>query len=263
MEAGKFDALVKQVSSMRSSRRNAIAAIATGIAAAAVGSSTQAQEATPVAESNDQEFLFAQMADAGAWIPSPDEDDVFLLTLAGIGNQTMFFSDRPQRIVGTVPTERLFDVLQFTPQNAPNAAIVTHDATGARDVLMVELFDPTLTQSLGDDPSTTVTYKARMLDSDAGSNLQEWQSAQQDDRLDPTFTDVSLYIEDCVQLIWCNRDYHSWGPVPGGPIDLCWNQHELDCVPCNGGQIQDYNDACNRTYPDCINTCRADVGYYR
>jgi hypothetical protein len=265
VEAGKFDALVKQVSSMRSSRRNAIAAIASGIAAAAVGSSTNAQDATPVAESesDNQEFLFVQMADTGAWIPSPDEDDVFLLTLAGTGNQTMFFSDRPQRILGTVPTERLFDVLSFTPENAPNAAIVTHDETGARDVLVVELFDPILTQSLGDDPSTTVTYKARMLNSDAASNLQEWQFAQQDDQLDPTFTDVSLYIEDCVQLIWCNRDYHSWGPVPGGPISLCWNQHELDCFPCNGGQIQDYHDACNREYLDCIDACEADVAYYR
>jgi hypothetical protein len=158
VEASRFDALVKRVSSMRSSRRNAIAAIASGIAAAAVGSSTSAQDAPPIAESEHPDFLFVQMADIGSWSPSPDEDDVFLLTLAGTGNQTMFFSDRPQRVLGTVPTERLFDVLGFTPENAPNAAIVTHDETGARDVLMVELFNPTLTQSLGSDPSTTVTY---------------------------------------------------------------------------------------------------------
>ena len=262
MDAHSFDAFTRQFSAIRANRRAAIGTLIAGLATTAIGRTAAAQDATPEADEH-QAFLFVQLADTGAWIPSSEEDGVFLLTLAGAGNQTLFFSDRPQRIVGTVPTERLFDALSFTPENAPNAAIVVHDETGERDVLVVELFHPTLTQSFGDDPGTTVTYKARVLDSFVGNNLQEWQSDQQDVQLDHTFTDVSLFIDDCVQLIWCNRDYHSWGPVPGGPISLCWDWHEFDCVPCNGGQIQTYHDLCNQTYLDCVGRCQADVAYYQ
>ncbi|MEZ4507955.1 MAG: hypothetical protein R2848_19350 [Thermomicrobiales bacterium] len=263
MDEHSFDAFTRHFSRIHATRRKTVGALVTGLAAAALGQTVAAQDATPIAEDDEPEFLFVQLANQGTWVPSPDEPDVFILTLTGASNQTVFFSDRPQRIVGSVPTTQVFAALGFTPENAPNAAIVAQDETGQRDVLMVELFDPIFQQESGENPASTLVFKSRVLNDYAGTSLDEWQSAQEDDELAAELTNVNLYIEDCVDLIWCNRDYHSWGPVPGGPISLCWNQHALDCVPCNGGTIQSYNDACNREYPDCIGSCRADVAYYR
>ena len=137
------------------------------------------------------------------------------------------------------------------------------------DVNVVELFDPEFTHAQADVEYTTLTYKARVLDSFAGANLEQWQIEQEDDRLDQTFTDVSLFIDDCPDMTWCNgvdatRDNNtrSMGPVPGGPIGTCWNGDTWECWPCNGHDPQDYYDACNQTYPACNVTCEAGPNYY-
>lgn len=269
MNARAFDALTRQFSTVRASRRNAIAALAAGLASTTLGSSALAQDATPVAESEHQNFLFVQLADQGNWTPSPDEDGVYLLTLVGASNQTIFFSDRPQRIVGTVPTTRLFETLGFTPDNAPNAAIVAHDESGERDVLVVELFDPVITQSFGDTESTVVIYKARILEAFAGDNLEQWQIEQDDDQLDHTFSDVSLFIDDCPDINYCNafdrsrdNNLRTVGPFPHGPIGRCFDWNRLDCRPCDGGETSDLYRICNYTYPECNDDCIAQYNYY-
>ena len=267
MDARRFDALTRQFSSARTSRRAAIAGITAGVASTALGA--KAQDATPVAEGEHQEFLFVQIADQGTWTPSLDENGVYLLSLAGASNQTIFFSDRPQRIVGTVPTTRLFETLGFTPDNAPNAAIVAHDETGQRDVLVVELFDPTIEESFGESSSTILMYKARVLEAFAGDNLETWQIEQNDDQLDHTLSDVSLFIDDCPDLNSCNgldytRDNHTrtMGPIPGGPVGTCWDIDRLECRPCNGAETQFYYDLCNQRVEGCNRTCQAQYGYF-
>lgn len=269
MDAGRFDAFARSFSTRRSSRRSAIAGLASGMAATTLGAGARAQDATPAAESDHQQFLFVQLAEAGSWAPSPDETGVYLLTLTGTSSQTIFFSDRPQRIVGTVPTQRLFETLGFTPENAPNAAVVVHDETGERDVLVVELFDPAIQQSFGDDASTAVIYRARVLEAFAGDNLETWQIEQDDDQLDHTFSDISLFIDDCADLNWCNgldytRDNHTrtMGPLPSGPVGMCWNWDRLECRPCNGAETQFYYDLCNQRVDGCKNTCQAQFGYF-
>jgi hypothetical protein len=269
MDAHSFDAFARQFSRSRATRRATIGAAIAGFAAAALGRSAAAQDATPATADDYPQFLFVQLAEQGTWRPSPDEEGVFLLTLNGASDQTVYFSDRPQRIVGTVPTTQLFEVLGFTPQNAPNAALVVSDETGQRDVLVVELFDPVVTEAFGSDTGKSIVYKARVLGEFAGSNLEAWQSAQDDAQLDHTFTDISLLIDDCPDLVWCNgfdrtRDYHtrSMGPVPGGPHGTCWNVDWLNCLPCNGADSQFYPDLCNRTYPDCNATCQPQPSYF-
>ncbi len=269
MDAQSFDAFTRQFSRIRATRRATIGAVAAGIVAAALDRSVEAQDATPIPPEEHPEFLFVQLAEQGTWVPSPGEAGVFLLSLTGATSQTIFFSDRPQRIVGTVPTSRLLETLGFTPDNAPNAAIVAHDETGRRDVLVVELFDPVLQQAFGDDQSTTLSYKARVLDEFASANLGEWQAAQQDDQLAREFTDVSLFIDDCPDLVWCNgvdhsRDYNTrtFGPLPSGTVGTCWNWDRLECRPCNGAETQFYYDLCNRDYPDCNATCQAQPSYF-
>ena len=57
---------------------------------------------------------------------------------AGLG-QTLYFSDRPDRIVGTSPTSQFLQALGFTPDDPPNAALVLENASGETDIAVVEL----------------------------------------------------------------------------------------------------------------------------
>src|SRR5262245_37648687 len=128
MDSHRFDRF-SSLLAKRLNRREALAAGAASIAAAGIASAeVAAQDATPVdplaQDSSKPAFLFVQLADAGTWIPKPDEEGVYLLTLAGVGEQTLFFTDRPDRIVGTISTDQFLDALGFTPLNPPNAAVV-------------------------------------------------------------------------------------------------------------------------------------------
>ena len=114
-----------------------------------------AQDATPLASpeaaSEHPALLFVQLANAGSWAPKPEDDGVYLLTLTGVGSQTLYFCDRADRIVGTVPTDQFLDSLGFTPANPPNATIVVTTPAGERDVLAAELFDPVYIRTFGDE----------------------------------------------------------------------------------------------------------------
>ena len=269
MDAQTFDAFARQFSHIRATRRATAGALVAGLTSVAFGRAVAAQDATPSPEDGHQEFLFVQLAEQGSWLPSPNEEDVFLLTLTGATSQIVFFSDRPQRIVGSAPASQVFAALGFTPGNAPNAAIVAQDENGERDVLVVELFDPILSQEFGSEQAVTIVYKARVLDESAGNNLDEWQLSQQDDRLTHDFTNVSLFIDDCPDLVWCNgyhrnddNDTRSMGAVPNGPIGTCWDPNYWECNPCDGNDSLYYDELCNRTYPDCNVTCQAGPNYY-
>jgi hypothetical protein len=92
----------------RLSRRRALAAggLAAGLAATRLGS---AQEATPDASSNDAErifTMFVQTAQGGHFFPTPDGDGVYQLVLRGAPARNVYFSDRPQRMVGSLSTAR-------------------------------------------------------------------------------------------------------------------------------------------------------------
>jgi len=248
----------------RLDRRTALAAGAAGIVTAgfAAAHTAYAQDATPVdplaqPEGDYPTFLFVQLADAGTWMPKPDEDGVYLLTLAGTGEQTLYFSDRPERIVGTVPTGQFLENLGFTPANPPNAAVVVEDANGTRDVLVVELMNPVYVQDsagLGDD---SIVYEARVLENYQGNGLEEWEQQQTDDTLAEGFSNVSLFIDDCPAAYNCYYSASffdpiaSVGPIPGGPVGTCWDGDSLNCLPCGRTGYSVFDYACNQTYPDC------------
>ena len=49
-------------------------------------------------------FLYVQLAEGGTWTQSEDDPEIYELALYGIASQTAYFSDRPERIVGTMET---------------------------------------------------------------------------------------------------------------------------------------------------------------
>lgn len=248
----------------RVTRRSALTG---GLSAAALtlalGGITRAQDATPEPASDlagsDPMFLFVQLAESGNWVPSPDDPDIYQLTLAGVGSQVAFFSDRPERIVGTVPTDRFFEALGFTPANPPNAAAVVRTPEGERDVLVVELFDPVYTREFDADGGGSVTYQARVLDAYHGANLTSWYDEQDDPELPSEFSEVSLYIDDCPDYIYCCYPPGQWPsgcPIGSGiHVGTCWNWNTWTCDICNPNF--DYNAVCNQTYPTCNGQCEA------
>src|SRR4051812_23444194 len=101
MDYNRFDRLTRYLGTRRS-RRQALVVGAAGVAAIPLGHVSHelaAQDATPaatpVAEQTNPAFLFVQLAESGSWAPNPDEDGSYLLTLSGLGSQTLYFSDRP------------------------------------------------------------------------------------------------------------------------------------------------------------------------
>jgi hypothetical protein len=265
MQPSQFDRLTVSLGS-RLSRRRALATGIAGLSAltlSARGLPAIAQDATPEATTSDPVFLFVQLADSGAWTPHPTEEGSYLLTLRGTGEQTLYFSDRPDRIVGAMPTDRFLDALSFTPVNPPNAAIVVQTLEGVRDVLVVELFDPVYTRTFGDDGEEILTYNAKVMNAYQGNGLEEWVPQADDDQLPSDFSSVSLFIDDCADISGCytkpGARYQYQGEVPGGPYGRCFDPVEWRCYPCAGVDGDRLDQLCNDTYPSCEGACTTDT----
>lgn len=140
MDSKRFDTLTKSFAARRLSRRSALRQGGVGIAAATLGvtglRAVTAQNATPSAATpgaspaamgtvgENGAFLFVQTARSGTWAPKAGENGVYTLTLTDTPDQTVYFSDRPARVVGVAPLQQFLDGLGFSPQNQPNAALV-------------------------------------------------------------------------------------------------------------------------------------------
>ena len=98
----------------------------------------KAEDAGPQAD--EFEALYAQTAGGMAY-----EDG--RLTLDGIGATTLYFSDRPQRITGHIPTEEFFDTWgegdDSFADDPPNAVLSTFTEDEINDVVVV-LSEPAL-----------------------------------------------------------------------------------------------------------------------
>ncbi|MCO5222232.1 MAG: hypothetical protein M9947_11730 [Thermomicrobiales bacterium] len=245
-------------------RRSALTASALAALGGITLAPAAAQEATPTAseEPHRPVFLFVQLAEAGSWTPKADTPGVYTLRLSGVSGQTLFFSDRPDRIVGTVPIADFLEGLGFTPHTPPNAAAVVETPEGARDVLVIELWNPVLSQTFGDDATISLQYDARVLETYEGDNLTVWHGEQQDAELPSEFSNVSLFIDDCADMSNCwyigETRAHTVGPLPGGPVETCWDSPAgWGCTPCLGKTYYDQRVAeCNAAYPDeCMGQC--------
>ena len=266
MDSTRFDRFTKTFG-RRLTRRETLAVSAAALTTFGLAKGgLAAQEATPDASPEAVElgpsFLFVQLAERGSWVPKPDEPGVYLLTLYGASNQTIYFSDRPDRIVGTVPTDRFLGALGFTPGEPPNAAAVVQTPDGERDVLVVELFNPVYTQVFGENGEDALTYEAKVLAGYQGEGLAEWVPQADDDQLPQDFTQISLFIDDCADMEGCYLDGIGGptayvGPIPGGPYGRCWDWGYLTCVPCQRGfhSYKEYDNVCNETYPRCQGIC--------
>ncbi len=241
------------------SRRSVVRAGAAGLAASALGlrgthgrsPSAAAQDATaaatPGATTEDASFLFVQTASSGTFTANPNAGATpaaagtpaagpggnaqYLLTLSGHPGETVFFSDRPERVFGEAPTETFLSNLGFGSGNPPNAAISTETADGPDDVLVVELISPEYDQTSG-----TLTYGVNIQSDYAGQGLAHLKRQQVDDQLAETLGRTSLFIDDCPDtIVYCATPAEVLACAAGGVVQnvgTCWQWLSFSCVVC-------------------------------
>lgn len=108
--------------------------------------------------SDDASWLFVQAGFASGTLAG-NGDGTFLLTLLNAPAQTVYFSDRPNRIAGAMPTERFLEVLDFDGGDPPNAALVIQIDAENTDVIVFELTAPVY-----DAGVNSLAYTATLLE---------------------------------------------------------------------------------------------------
>ncbi len=162
MDSRRVDGITRLFANLRLSRRRVVRQGGAGIAGALIAAGAGpaiglAQGATPVA-GEDVELLFVQSFGSGAIAPNAEASGTFTLTLEGGVGQTIYFSDRPNRVVGAVATSEFVTyLLESTADDPANAALVA-DGTDGEMILVVELTSASLDAATG-----TLTYDALLL----------------------------------------------------------------------------------------------------
>jgi hypothetical protein len=268
MDPDQFDRIAARLAAHRANRRATLGKAGAGIAAASLSVSSArfaiAQDATPVADelpdtvhpsaaAESSEFLFVQSFASGSIEPVDASDGSFILTLDGANQQTIYFSDRPERVFGLSTTTAFLEGLGFTPDNPPNAALVVTTDSGEEDVLIIELFDP-----VWDEASATLRYTIQVLADYQESGLAFAAKQQTDYDLAEPFGPGGLFIDSCADgRVYChlrNPDGSMGSPVGPSPMTpFCFEYSTSRCLPCSSGSV-----ICAAAYPSvCIDRSSA------
>ncbi len=259
MDSHQFDRIAARLALHRTNRRAAFGKGAAGVAAATLGVAGMrfaiAQDATPVADElpdtvhqgagpDPSEFLYVQSFAGGSIVPLTGEEGRFTLTLDGTNSQTVYFSDRPERVFGLATTSAFLEGLGFTPDDPPNAALVVTTGGGTEDVLIIELFDP-----IWDESSSTLTYTVQVLADYADSGLAFAAMQQSDFELPESFGQGGLFVDGCNDgRVDCHlrNDNGSMGQLVGTTplIFFCFEYSTSRCLPCSGA-----NAICADAFP--------------
>ena len=271
MDPHDFDSITRLFAQRRLARRKAVSRASAAVVVAGVSghglASANAQEATSAqADRNGTtgpEMLFVQSFESGRIVPKDGYANRYTVTLEhGLG-QTIYFSDRPDRIVGTSPTQRFLDGIGFTPDNPPNAAIITDNGDGESTLAVVELFAPEY-----DELSATMTYDLAVLDHwEDSRNLGFTQTPVDLGTVSETFGAAHLFIDDCpTGDIYCVSVAQR---IVIGTIESstfgghCFSSTAESCLPCAPwhetifAAARYWEGVCDDMFPDCEHACSA------
>lgn len=284
MNPQTVDRIARVLAERRLTRRDAMregtAVLAAGAAALAGVAAAAASEATPAVTSATPasalpgprtEFLFVQSFEQGTVGPKAGASGTFELTLANGLGHTLFFSDRPERIVGAAPTPQFLKGMNFPVGNPPNAALVAEVAPGDEDIAVLELTNPRY-----DSTTNTATYDVIPLKDYRSTLDMRFQEEPTDlPGFKATFGAAHLFIDDCANYdISCCAHWDSSseqcldstyvGDFPNQ--DYCYSWGNARCIPCmpyyhgmpynpDPGTNAYWNNLCNSTFPACKNNC--------
>src|SRR5262249_34746124 len=198
--------------------------------------------------------LFPQPSPAGPVVPNTDAPGPSPLTLAEATGQTVYFPDRPDRVVGLAPTAAFLAGMPFGADNPPNAALVVEPRPGETEIAVLELLDPRY-----DEATHTATYDAKVLaDYEAGADPGLRQQPGDPAAVAPRFGAAHLFIDDCPDAnvsCWKNAGYFEGDDYIGelGRRGTCYQWQGMQCIPCNGQAAAQAE--CNARFPDCNGQC--------
>jgi hypothetical protein len=147
-------------------------------------------------------FLYVQTAGSGT--QAARGDGAYTLMLREVGDATTYFSDRPVRTAGHIPTQRFLESWGKGEDNfaadPPNAALTFLDPGRTDDVVIVELSNPTY-----DSTARVLSYTARPLGS--GDRLPRGLAgrATGPTRVPEAFGAASLFIDSGGYHCYCER----------------------------------------------------------
>lgn len=223
----------------------------------------------PVAPLSDAEhgpeMLFVQSFQSGRIVPRDNATGRYSVTLEhGLG-ETIFFSDRPDRVTGTTPTPQFLDGLGFSSKNPPNAALLIDTASGETDLAVVELFTPVY-----DATTHTVSYEIAVLDAWETSAGQGFADTPTDlSGIPSEFGTAHLFIDDCADEDITCVNYDSGdivGTIPNGEFDgWCYSWWPAArCLPCQpwnrsyGSATFYWDSICRKRFCEESGTCWAE-----
>lgn len=135
--------------------------------------------------------LYSQTAPAGSLLPVKGTANRYVLRLVGVSNQVVWFSDRPARGTGVIPTRgfgRAWKSFGFVA-DPPNAVLTLLGGDAEQDTIVLKLGQPHY-----DRRRHTISYPVTRLGHATG-NLAHYE-ASQDGRVPHRFADASLFIDD-------------------------------------------------------------------
>jgi len=164
-------------------------------ASAAADAVAVAETAAPTPTEEAISVLYSLSADAGTLTPVAGSTTEFALTLATADRHTVWFSDRPARLSGTLTTAELvrdWSGFGFVA-DPPTVAIVLHDAGDEADTLIAELSAPAY-----DAATDGFTATVRVLDEQTQQGVDGFEhfAGAADAALPTIFTGVSIFIND-------------------------------------------------------------------
>ena len=185
-------------------------------------------------DADDADWLFSHTSAGGTITPGPDGNVV--LTLTGIDEHVVAFTDRPER------QSEILDVATLVmawpslfADSAPNAVLVEHDPTGTESSVL-ELTDPQL-------DGTTLRFTAKVLEVEAkqGPTATDPATAPAPPA---SFRAASLFIDD-VNMGASNFDCvdgNGRSLNPPGPVPLVYRPaagYAALCESLGGSVITD------------------------
>lgn len=160
MPDAETDAKSEQFASRRSLVRGALLTVgAIGVAGIVPGQGVGAQDATPTEEGDGVSLLFVQSGfTSGSLDKATDGVRSWRLQFEGAPDHTLYFSDRPDRIVSAMPTSQFVGEFDFSEANPPNAALVMQHEDRSEIVFL------TLTAPEYDATTGRLAYISTLLD---------------------------------------------------------------------------------------------------
>ena len=260
MESNRFDTIAKWLARGRISRRTVVRGGALALAATArvpVFAQTGTPTASPAASTGTTEFLAVQSFGAGTLTPSASAAGTYTLVLSQGAGRTLYFSDRPERVVGTEPIQRFLLSFGFDPSNPPNAALVVptqESATDTEGIYVVELHSARY-----DSARDELTYEVRVLEDANKVQMHFSEAPQAPPQRAVTFGPSTLFIDSgsAPQSFGCDNHEIACYTGVNSTAGPCTEVGSLgtkgfclpNCNPCDGWSH--FDDECNATFPAC------------